>query len=361
MTAISAGRVLTATGWLDGAEVKLAGERIEHVRPVSRSADAAYLAPGFIDIQVNGFDGIDLATSPPDHWPVLASRLAGCGVTSWLPTLVSRPLDAYAGWLEDVAAFARVEHGPRVLGAHLEGPWLGQRAGAHADIAVGPIDLEWCRSLPSTVRIVTLGPERSGALEAIKCLRSRGIIVAAGHSNADNMVAQQAFDAGVSLLTHCFNATTPIHHRNPGLTVAALVRDDVSISLIADGQHVHPDMLQMAVRTKGPERTILVSDSSGWAAGALGSTKIQLMGGAPRTSDGGLAGSALTLDGAVRFMVDRCGLRLDDALRSASTVPARLLGESDVGVIQPGAGADLVALDDALQVEAVWLRGKQVA
>ncbi|MCQ3811223.1 MAG: amidohydrolase family protein [Acidimicrobiia bacterium] len=360
MTAISAGRILTTTGWVDGAEVRLADGRIEHIGPTSRPADAAYLAPGFIDIQVNGFDGIDLATSPPDTWPTLALGLMGGGVTAWLPTLVSRPLDAYASWLEDAAAFARGGHGPRVLGVHLEGPWLGERTGAHADVAQGPIDLEWCRSLPSTVRIVTLGPERPGALAAIRCLRDRGIIVAAGHSNADHLVAQKAFDAGVSLLTHCFNATTPLHHRDPGLTGAALVRDDVFISLIADGQHVHSDMLKMAVRAKGPERTILVSDSSGWSAGALGSTEIQLIGGAPRKSDGGLAGSALTLDAAIRYMVDKGGLRLDDALRCASTVPAQLLGKPEIGAIRTGAEADLVALDDTLRVTAVWVRGKRV-
>lgn len=360
MSAISADRVLTAAGWLDGAEVRLADGRIEHIGPASRPADAAYLAPGFVDIQVNGFDDVDLATSPSDTWPTLALRLVDCGVTSWLPTLVSRPLDAYAGWLEDAAAFACDGYGPRVLGVHLEGPWLGELVGAHADVAHGPIDLNWCRSLPSMVRIVTLGPERPGALEAIKCLRSRGIIVAAGHSNADHRTAQRAFDAGVSLLVHCFNATTPIHHRDPGLTGTALARDDVFVSLIADGQHVHPDILKIAVRAKGPERTILVSDSSGWSAGVLGSTEIQLMDGAPRKPDGGLAGSALTLDAALRYMVDKCGLQLGDALRCASTVPARLLGESEIGVIRTGAEADLVALDDTLNVTAVWVRGKQV-
>lgn len=361
MTTISAERVLTAAGWLDEAEIELADGRIGLVRQMGRGADAAYLVPGFIDIQVNGFGDADLATSPPDEWPKVASGLAACGITSWLPTLISRPLDAYPRWLAAVAEFARCDHGSGVLGAHLEGPWLGELVGAHIDIATGPIDLDWCRSLPATVRIVTLGPERSGALEAIRCLRRRGIIVAAGHSKADHLLAKRAFDAGVSLLTHCFNATTSMHHREPGLTGAALAQDDVFVSLIADGQHVHPDMLKIAVRAKGPGRTILVSDSSGWEAGALGSTAIQLVEGAPRTPDGGLAGSCLTLDAAVRFMVEHCGLRVEDALRSASTVPAQLLGEPDLGVIQLGAQADLVALDDALEVKAVWRRGRQIA
>ncbi|MXW42617.1 MAG: amidohydrolase family protein [Acidimicrobiia bacterium] len=360
MTAISADRILTAAGWLDKAEVSLADGRIERIESVSRPVAFSYLAPGFIDIQVNGFDSIDLATSSPDTWPALALGLVSRGVTSWLPTLISRPLDAYAAWLEDVRVFAGGVHGPRVLGVHLEGPWLGGLVGAHVDVAKGSIDVEWCRSLSSTVRIVTLGPERPGAIEAIEYLCNRGIIVAAGHSNANRRAAQRAFDAGVSLLTHCFNATTPIHQREPGLTGLALVRDDVYISLIADGQHVHPDILKIAVRAKGPERTILVSDSSGWAAGALGATKIQLIDGAPRKSDGGLAGSALTLDAAIRYMVNNEVLRLDDALRCTSTVPAQLLGASEIGVIRIGAEADLVALDDNLQVVAVWVSGKQI-
>ncbi len=361
MTSLTAARVLTSAGWLDTAEVNFVEDRIERVGRVERSTDVEYLAPGFVDIQVNGFAGVDLATSPYEEWPQLAAALAGSGVTSWLPTLVSRPLHAYADWLERVAAFARAGHGPRVLGAHLEGPWLGRLAGAHTDIPVGPIDLEWCRSLPATVRIVTLCPERPGVADAVKCLTDSGIVVAAGHSNADHATARKAFDAGVSLLTHCFNATTPIHHRDPGLTAAALARDDVYISLIADGHHIHPDILKVAVRAKGPERTVLVSDSSGWMAGTLGATTIRLVDGAPRTPDGGLAGSALTLDAAVRYMVDQCGQPLDDTLRSASTVPARLIGESDVGVIEPGAKADLVALDDNLEVRAVWINGEQVA
>ena len=209
MSTISAERILTAAGWVDRAEVRLSDGRVEQVGPASRAADVCFLAPGFVDIQVNGFGSVDLATSSPAAWPTLASALLDSGVTSWLPTLVSRPLDAYAGWLEDAAAFARRGRGPRVLGVHLEGPWLGELVGAHADAARGPIDLRWCQALPSTVRIVTLGPERAGALEAIRRLRLRGIVVAAGHSSADHPTAQRAFDAGVSLLTHCFNRDHP--------------------------------------------------------------------------------------------------------------------------------------------------------
>ncbi len=361
MSTIAAERILASAGWLERAEVSLAKGRIQHVGPTRRPADVTYLVPGFVDLQVNGLGDVDLATSPPDDWPKLARRLLEFGVTSWLPTLISRPLETYDAWLDDVATFALAPNGPRVLGVHLEGPWLGELVGVHTDVAQGPVDLAWCRSLPSIVRIVTLGPECPRALEAIELLCDRGIVVAAGHSNADHLTAHRAFDAGVSLLTHCFNATTPMHHREPGLTGAALTREDVFVSLIADGHHVHPEMLKLAARAKGPERTVLVSDSSGWSAGVLGSTEIRLVDGAPRKSDGGLAGSALTLDAAVRFMVEQCGLQLQDALRCASTVPARLLGESEIGTIRTGALADLVALDNSLTVTAVWFQGNQLA
>ncbi len=361
LTTVSAERILTSQGWLNEAEVSFGQGRIQSIAQTVRPKDFAYLVPGFVDIQINGFAEVDLATSPSGEWSTLIPVLAVSGVTSWLPTLISRPLEVYASWLEDVASFANDVRGPRVLGAHLEGPWLGELTGAHEDVAVGPVDLEWCRSLPANVRIITLGPERAGAVEAIRYLKKQGIVVAAGHSSADYEVAQNAFDAGVSLLTHCFNASTPIHHRQPGLTAAALAHNDVHISVIADGEHLHPDILKIAVRAKSPAKTVLISDSSGWGTGKLGSTSISLVGGVPRTPDGSLAGSCLTLDAAVRYVTEHGVMSLGDALRSASTTPAQLLGEPDIGLIKLGALADLVALDDALEVRAVWCHGKQIA
>ncbi len=361
LTSISAERVLAPEGWLNAAEVRFEEGRFCGISQTSKPTDFAYLAPGFVDIQVNGFADVDLASSPPEEWPKLAPTLSVSGVTSWLPTLISQPLDAYGRWLEELATFADHRQGPRVLGAHLEGPWLGELTGAHQDVATGPVDLEWCRSLPPNVRLITLGPERAGVIEAISYLTQRGIVVAAGHSSADYAAAQQAFDAGVSLLTHCFNASTPIHHRKPGLTAAALASDDTFISIIADGEHLHPDILKVAVRAKSPAKTILISDSAGWAKGNLGATKISLVGGVPRTPDGGLAGSCLTLDAAVKYVVEHCVMGLDDALRSASCVPAELLGETDIGLIKVGAWADLVAFDDSLEVRGVWCQGTQIA
>lgn len=368
---VAAEWVLVPEGWRNRAAVTVADGVIERIDPTGKPSDVPILAPGFIDVQVNGCDDVDLATSPTDSWPRLADRLARAGVTSWMPTLVSRPMDAYRPWLERVAQFSdraclrqnpdARSSGQRVLGVHLEGPWLGKLSGAHRHIAPGPVDLDWFRRLPPIVRLVTIAPEVPGALNAIKLLRQRGVVAALGHSVADHHVAAQAFDAGATLLTHCFNATPQLHHRAPGLAGTALARDDVFVSLIADGHHVHPDMLRLAMRAKGADRTVLISDCSGWAAGTLGSEPIQLVDGAPRTSDGTLAGSAVLLDNAVRYVVEHCGMALSDALRSASAVPARLLGETDLGSIRSGSRADLVGLDDNLSVEAVWAGGDQVA
>ena len=368
---VAAEWVLVPQGWLHRAAVTVSNGLIERIDPAGGPGDVPILAPGFIDIQINGYDDVDLATSPTHTWSRLADRLARAGVTSWMPTLVSRPLDAYGPWLETVALSAdrplapytpdAQSSGPRVLGAHLEGPWLGEMAGAHCNIAAGSVDLDWFRQLPPIVRLVTLAPEVPGAFEAIKLLRQRGMVAALGHSTADHHIAEKAFDAGATLLTHCFNATPPMHHRTPGLAGAALAHDGVFVSLIADGHHVHPDMLRLAMKAKGADRTLLISDCSGWAAGTLGSEPIRLVDGAPRTSNGKLAGSAIMLDDAVRYVVEHCRMPLADALRSASTVPSRLLGETRIGSIRPGCRADLVGLDTNLSIKAVWAGGHQAA
>ena len=362
MTLVSAQQVLGTNGWIAKGSVEITDGLITALHSNARSGDHAYLVPGYIDIQVNGYQDVDLATAAPADWPRLAQNLATRGVTSWLPTLISRPLDAYSPWLAAVAELmsTEVSGAARAVGAHLEGPWLGNRPGAHLDVAAGAVDLGWIAQLPDLVKVVTLCPERQGALAAIKALRDRNIVAALGHTDADHETATKAFDRGAMLLTHCFNANPPMHHRTPGIVGAALARDDVCVSIIADGHHVHPDVIRIAVRAKGPDKVVLISDSSGWASGSLGSQPIALADGAPVQSDGQLAGSAICLDDAVRFVVEHCGVAVSDAVRAASTVPADLLRRSDLGRIDCGTRADLVALDDNLHVTEVWLAGEPI-
>ena len=362
MTLISARRLLGRDGWITGGFLEIIGGSIVGVGANATNPKYAYLIPGYIDLQINGFSDIDLATAPPHDWPKVGTALAGHGVTSWVPTLISRPLPCYPRWLAAVGELqSRWTPGtPRILGVHLEGPWLGKRKGAHVDTAGGAIDLRWIAELPDLVKIVTLAPERSGAMEAIEALRNRDIVTALGHTDADHPTATEAFNRGATLLTHCFNANPPLHHRSPGVVGAALARDEVFVSIIADGQHIHPDVIRITMRAKGPDKVALISDASGWASGSLGTRPTRLVEGAPRLADGSLAGSAIALDQAVRYVVEHCGVSTADAVRSASTVPANLLKRPDLGRIAAGATADIVALDDELQVCGVWVAGERV-
>ncbi|MDQ1396242.1 MAG: N-acetylgalactosamine-6-phosphate deacetylase [Acidimicrobiaceae bacterium] len=322
------------------------------------------LAPGFVDLQVNGIDQFDVAQAEGTDWDRLDRLVAAQGVTTWCPTLVTAPLDSYAAPLARIAAAAaRPDAGrPTIAGAHLEGPFLGGAPGAHRRHDLAPIDPAWLDQLPPIVRIVTLAPELAGAAEAVARLVVRGVLVGLGHSTATFEQAGSAAGAGARLVTHLFNAMGPLHHRSPGLVGAALSDDRLVPSLIADLIHVHPAALGAAFRAKGPGRVVLVTDAVAWRSGAVGRVRVAMVDGAPRLADGTLAGSALTMDAAVRNVVEHAGVPLADALTAASTAPASLLGLDDRGRIAPGARADLVALSPApaLAVEQVWIAGTPV-
>ena len=361
MTTIGASRVLWPDGTLAPGEVEVADGRIAAVgRPAGPVPDRV-LAPGFVDLQVNGHDDVDVATAEGDEWDRLDDLLVAQGVTSWCPTIITGPEAAMAASFERIAGAAR-RGGirPSVVGAHAEGPFLGGRPGAHPVEHVVAPDPDRVTALPQVVRVVTLGAEAPGAVAAVRALAERGVLVAIGHSDADVDEARAAVDAGARLVTHAFNAMAPLHHRRPGVLGVALGDDRVAISLIADLVHVHPTVLRIAVRSKPRGGVVLVTDAVAWRAASLGGRDVALVDGAPRRADGTLAGSALTMDQAVRNLVACGAADLPTALTAASANPARLLGLGDRGAIAVGARADLVALDDALRVEQVWLGGVPV-
>jgi len=312
------------------------------------------LAPGFIDLQVNGVGPIDVATASDGDWDQLDALLLAQGVTTWCPTLVSAPLDRFDAPLERItAAAARSDEHvrPVIAGAHLEGPFLGGAPGAHPLKHLQPPDLDWLARLPDIVRVVTLAPEVTGALAATRLLCERDVLVSLGHSTATYEEAVAAIDAGARLVTHCFNGMGPLHHREPGLIGAALTDDRVAVSLITDLIHVHPAAVALVFRSKSARRVALVTDAVAWEGG----------GDAPRLADGTLMGSTLRADVAVRNAVQRCGVSLTDATRAAATTPASLLGLTDRGRIEPGARADLVALNPDLSVHCTWVLGEMAA
>jgi len=364
---LPASQVVLPTGIVGPAVVTVDGSRIAGVELTSEPVPDRTLAPGFIDLQVNGIGSVDVASAQGSDWDVLDRDLVGHGVTTWCPTLVTAPLDAYAEPLQRIAAAAsRTENDgrddepvcPSIAGAHLEGPFLGGAPGAHPRDLIRPVNAAWVDALPSVVKVMTLAPEADGATAIIESLAARGVTVSLGHSSATYDEAIAAIDAGARLVTHCFNGMTPLHHREPALVGAALTDDRVAVSLIADLVHVHPAAVALAFRAKGAANVVLVTDSVAWDRGTVGQVRMTFDGVAPRLPDGTLAGSAVTMDGAIRNVVGRCGVGLFDAVRAATATPARLLGLADRGEIAPGRRADLVALSRDLTIEATWVGGR---
>jgi N-acetylglucosamine-6-phosphate deacetylase len=321
--------------------------------------DPALLAPGFIDLQVNGVDDVDFVSASPDGWRRAGRAQLEEGVTSYCPTFVTAPLEDYLaalGRARDAQADAKDRSLPAIIGVHLEGPFLGGAPGAHPIALVRPAVPEWLRALlaefPGLVRVVTLAPEADPGLVATRLLRDEGVTVALGHSIATVEDARAAADAGARVVTHLFNGMGPLHHREPGLAGAALDDDRLTPTLIPDLVHVHPAVLRLAIRHK--RDVALITDRV--ATQGLRVTDD----GAARLADGTLAGSTLSMQRAVRNTAG-LGVPVERAVEMASTIPAGVLGLADRGSIAPGRRADLVALDPAsLAVRAVWLAGEPV-
>ena len=320
-------------------------------------------APGFIDVQINGYAGIDFTTASGDDYQDVAQRLAMTGVTAFQPTLIALPLDTYHTTLhrfrpEAVAA-------ARVLGMHLEGPFIAPSwCGAHNPANMIEPDIETARQLLSsgTVTHMTIAPELPGALDLISFLVSQGVTVSLGHSDTDAKNANAAFDRGATSVTHIFNAQRPFYHRAPALGVTALTRSDAFVTAIVDGFHLADETVRLIAAAAGA-RLVLITDAIA-AAGQpdgdyqLGDRTVTMADGACRLADGTLAGSALTMDQAVRNLVD-LGIDIPTAIGAATSSPAALIKRSDLGSLTPGTPADLCVLDDNLNVVRTAVNGSE--
>ena len=358
MSTIDASRVLLPEGWAGPTRVHVADGIITALQPLDGTDSDLLLAPGFVDLQVNGIDDVDVSTADGADWDRLDRLVAAQGVTTWCPTLVTMALDRYARPLGRIAA-AMDRPGaarPSIAGVHLEGPFIGGAPGAHPRDHIGPIDLDWLAALPTHVKLMTLAPEQPLATEAVRLLARSGRLASIGHTRCTEAEFDAAVAAGARLVTHVFNGMSGVHHREPGVAAFALTHPSVCGSLIADGVHLHPRALHLAASALGPERTVLVTDAVAWRAGTVGPIGMELRDGAPRLADGTLAGSAVTMDAAVRHAV-AAGIDLQHALRAASTVPAALLDLHDRGIVAVGRRADLVGLSPDLQVRRTWVAG----
>lgn len=366
------GRLAIAGSLVSGAVV-IEGDRIAAVLTDPRDGNlpadvrqAAIIAPGLIDLQVNGGWGVEIG---PDAsaFCTLSAQLPATGVTSWLPTFITHPAADYPAVF---AAYHDAVSGPGAapVGLHLEGPFLAPaRKGAHRIDWIGAAAandalLEQFAAEPA-VRLVTLAPEVPGGLNRIARLVEAGIVVSLGHSDATYEDVATAIDAGATMVTHLFNAMSPLGHRAPGLAGSALASDRLIAGLIADGIHVHAAALQIAIRAKGPERIALVSDmmsAAGMPPGGyeLGGQSVITDGIAARLPDGTLAGAVLTMDQAVRNIAvwTNCGPAA--AIRMATETPAASLRLTDRGTLAPGARADLCLFDETLHVVGTVIGGR---
>ena len=316
--------------------------------------------PGFVDLQVNGFAGVDFLEADADGYRRAGESLLETGVTAYLPTFITAPEESLTEALRSVPTGG---DGPRILGVHLEGPFLSpRRLGVHVESARRDPDVALLERLLAAgpVRLVTLAPELPGADELIATLLRKEIAISCGHSDATAEQANAAFDAGVRTVTHLFNAMRPFGHRDPGIAGAALARDDVIVQVIVDGLHLAPETASVVWRA-GAGRVALVTDAmagAGLADGTyrLGGLEIEISEGAARGPAGVLAGSTLTMLDAIRNL-HALGASLEQAVDAATDVPARVLRMPTVGRIAAGLPADVVVLTDEVEIDRVLVGG----
>ena len=371
------GSIVTDYEVWQGGAVLFEGGTIEDVSHERLEADEAheypdhYVLPGFLDLQVNGSFGVDVAAEP-GRLAELSKKLVATGTTSYLPTLISSPPTLYREALPKVADLARegAPGGAQVLGAHLEGPFINEvKKGAHPAEHVSPPDPGLLNELLDVVpvRMLTLAPELRGAVDLVQMAGGRGVVVSAGHSAAPFELAYEVFDREVAGVTHLFNAMSPLHHREPGLPGAAFAHPRVFCSLIADGRHVHPEVVALAFRVLGPDRLYLVTDAiaaAGMEPGeySLATRRVRLDEHVPRLLESGeIAGSVLAMNEAFRNILAFTGCTIPEAARMAAATPARLTGEGErKGRLAPGYDADITVLRPDLSVEAVYKAGSRV-
>jgi N-acetylglucosamine-6-phosphate deacetylase len=330
---------------------------------LARGLRGRVAVPGFVDLQVNGYAGVDFLSASSDDYGRAGESLLLAGVTAYQPTFIT---SAEESTIEALRAMPRDPPGPRILGAHLEGPFLSpDRPGIHPLPHLRAPDVALLDRLldAGAVTQMTLAPELPGADALVERLRERGVAVSAGHTNATAVEAHHAFDLGVAGVTHVFNAMRPLRSRDPGIAGAALTRSGVVIAMVVDGRHLADETVRL-VWACAAGRVALVTDAmaaAGCGEGAgtfrLGEIEVSVENGVARREDGTLAGSVLTMIEAVRNL-HLLGIPFEQAVGAATEVPARFLVQGDVRLLEPGTPADVVVLDDRLEIEAVLCSGR---
>lgn len=387
--AIFVERAVTPQQEIAGAVVVVEGAKIVAVGPRDRvsvprdarrfDATGLTVAPGFVDVHIHGAGGHDVMEGTPEALAAITAAVAMHGTTSFVATTVTASEPSTSRAVAGIADWMRSRQGSQppitpeaeILGVHFEGPFISPaRRGVHPPECISAPSVElferFLASAGGTGSIVTLAPELPGALELIAAARKAGVVVSLGHTDATFAQAISAIAAGASHAAHVFNAMRPFEHRETGVIGAVLTSPQVTAELIADGVHVEAAAMRILLASKGTRRVILVSDgtaATGMPDGTyrLGTFEVKVAGGVCRSADGKLAGSTLTLDRALRNVVD-LGVPLADAIAMLTANPARLLGlEGRKGALAPGADADIVLLSSKLEVAGVMTRGTGLA
>lgn len=371
---LSEGRIVTDQGILEDGWLSVRDGKIAEIGtgppPAAEPLRLAgrWVLPGFVDMHCHGGGGGSFGSRAPEQIRTAAATHRAHGTTTMLASLVTDRMDRLCAQIE--ALRQPVADGV-VNGIHLEGPFLAAaRCGAHDTAQLRDPDRQSVKRLLAAggeaIRMVTVAPELDGAVEAIRTLTAESVVAAIGHTDAVADQVLPAVEAGATVATHLFNGMRPLHHREPGPVGVLLDDERVTVELICDLVHLHPIVAGLAARHAGPGRTVAVTDAiSATEAGdgtyELGGLPVTVSAGEPRLSDGSLAGSTLTMDAALRNLVNACGLSMVDAVRTCSTTPAELLGlDQRLGAIRGGLAADLVVMDDGLVPTRVMHNGEWI-
>lgn len=353
---------------IEGGKIDFVGEKNKiNIDHIDYDFKEDYISPGFIDIHIHGSIGKDFLDCEYNDIETLSLFLAQNGVTSFLPTIVTAPLEDMKKGIEKIELYIQNQKiGAKVLGIHIEGPFLNPKyKGAQREDCIIKPDLDILRYLlSSNLKIMTLAPELEGAFELIKYLVKNNVIVSAGHTDATLDITKKAKELGLSHITHLFNGMRPLHHREPGIVGTALIEDELSVELIADGFHLADTILKLVYKTKPKDKIILVTDAM-MAAGlndgeySLAGQKVLVKDGKATLESGSLAGSTLRMNKAVKNFKEKVGVKLEDAVYIASYSPAKLLGvENKKGSLEVGKDADIIIFDKDLNIKMTIVEGK---
>lgn len=375
MKAIVNARIIKGSDILKGCSVLFDDSivRISEDHTIDRSgleeildAEDKYLSPGFIDVHMHGCLGNDTMDDSDGSIRSISKSITSTGVTAFLPTTMTMEFSRIEKTIGRIRSIMNNEPGAEVLGCHLEGPFISEEyKGAQDGRYITKPDFRSIEKFSDVIRIITIAPEAEGSDVFIgECVR-HGIIAAVGHTRASYEQAMRAINKGASHITHTFNAMTPLHHRNPGVVGAAMDSNAVC-ELIADNIHVAPAVQRILLKVKGIGNIILVTDAMKACLMEdgeydLGGQKVLVMGEEARLEEGNLAGSVLTLNKALKNFIANTGISLNDAVRTVTENPARILGISDrKGSLAVGMDADFVLFDECFNIFATFVKGKKV-